>query len=126
MSGHAKPMGGRRVIAGIRRVMLVFRDGWMPAEQRHSTKGTVGLGAEEAASGIAAPAEKQAIITACEALINNVLKPRCLPEIKPTDHTYPIDLYGDWRAGRYRFVVRFRSGFPENMGEEFDAPFARI
>jgi hypothetical protein len=70
--------------------------------------------------------EKQTIITACEAVINNVLKPRYLPEIKPTNHNYPIDIHGDWRAGRYRFMARFRSGFPDNAGQEFDAPFPRI
>src|SRR3954465_16094153 len=37
-----------------------------------------------------------------------------------------IDIHGDWRAGRYRFMVRFRSGFPDNAGQEFDAPFSRI
>jgi hypothetical protein len=72
------------------------------------------------------PDEKQAIITACEAVISNILKPRYLPEIKPTKFNYPIDIHGDWRAGRYRFMARFRSGFPDNTGEEFDAPFSRI
>jgi hypothetical protein len=27
---------------------------------------------------------------------------------------------------KYRFVQRYRSGFPDNLGEEFDAPFARL
>ena len=27
---------------------------------------------------------------------------------------------------RYRFIQRYRSGFPDNLGEEFDAPFARL
>src|SRR3954469_18873540 len=27
---------------------------------------------------------------------------------------------------KYRFIQRYRSGFPENLGEEFDAPFARL
>ena len=26
----------------------------------------------------------------------------------------------------YRFVQRYRSGQPENQGEEFDAPFTRL
>ena len=30
-------------------------------------------------------------------------------------------------ATKYRFIQRYRSGFPENLGEEFsDAPFARL
>jgi hypothetical protein len=71
-------------------------------------------------------AEKQAIIAACEAFIRDVLKPRFLPAIKPTEWNYPIDIRGAWAGGRYRFIQRYRSGFADNRGEEFDAPFARI
>lgn len=71
-------------------------------------------------------AEKQAIIAACEALIRDVLKPRFLPEIKPTEWNYVVDIHGAWSGGRYRFMQRYRSGMPHNRGEEFDAPFARI
>jgi hypothetical protein len=71
-------------------------------------------------------AEKQTIIAACEAFIRDVLKPRFLPEIEPTKWNYPIDIRGAWAGGRYRFIKRFRSGFEDNRGEEFDAPFARI
>jgi hypothetical protein len=71
-------------------------------------------------------AEKRAIIAACEALIRDMLKPRLLPEIRPTEWNYPIDIRGVWKGGRYRFIKRFRSGFAENRGEEFDSPFARI
>ncbi|WP_204848228.1 DUF3024 domain-containing protein [Rhodopila globiformis] len=70
--------------------------------------------------------EKQAIIAACEAVISNPLKPRYLPEITPKETNYPIDISGDYRGGRYRFMVRCRSGFPHNTGYEFDEPFARI
>jgi len=70
--------------------------------------------------------EKQAIITACEAFIRDVLKPRFLPEIRPTEWNYVIDIHGAWAAGRYRFIKRYRSGMEHNRGEEFDAPFARI
>jgi len=63
----------------------------------------------------------------CEAFIAEVLKPRFLPEIKPSDRwNYPIDIRGDWRAGRYRFIQRYRVGGGPNAGQEFDAPFARI
>jgi|WetSurMetagenome_2_1015567.scaffolds.fasta_scaffold118386_3 hypothetical protein len=70
--------------------------------------------------------EKQKIIAACDAFIRDVLKPRFLPEIKPTKWNYPIDIHGVWAGGRYRFVLRYRSGMKDNLGEEFDAPFARI
>ena len=70
--------------------------------------------------------EQQTIIAACEALIANVLKPRFLPEIKPTAWNYKIDIHGDWPGGRYRFMARYRSGFEDNLGQEFDAPFARL
>ena len=73
-----------------------------------------------------AEAEKRRIVAACEALICDVLKPKFLPVIIPTQFNYPIDIGGDWRAGRYRFLVRFRSGFEDNRGEEFDSPWARL
>jgi len=71
-------------------------------------------------------AEKQKIIAACDAFIQDVLKPRFLPQIKPTKWNYPIDIHGVWAGGRYRFAQRYRSGMKDNLGEEFDAPFARI
>ena len=70
--------------------------------------------------------EKHTIITACETFVRDVLKPRFLPEIKPTELNYVIDIRGAWMAGRYRFMQRYRSGMAHNPGEEFDAPFARI
>ena len=70
--------------------------------------------------------EKQAIIAACEAFIRDVLKPRSLPEIRPTEWNYVIDIHGAWAAGRFRFMQRYRSGMDHNRGEEFEAPFARI
>jgi hypothetical protein len=71
-------------------------------------------------------AEKQRIIVACEALIKDVLKPRFLPQIKPTKWNYCIDIHGVWSGWRYRFLQRYKSGMEHNRGEEFDAPFARI
>ena len=47
-------------------------------------------------------AEKRAIIAACEAFIHDVLIPRFLPEIRPTEWNYVIDIHGAWAAGRYR------------------------
>ena len=71
-------------------------------------------------------AEKKIITAACQRLIDEVLKPRCLPAIRPTAFNYPIDIRGKWHDPRYRFIQRYRSGYPENLGEEFDAPFARL
>jgi hypothetical protein len=70
--------------------------------------------------------EKAAIVSACEALIRDVLKPRFLPEIRPTEWNHVIDIHGAWAAGRYRFMQRYRSGHSHNRGMEFDIPFARV
>lgn len=70
--------------------------------------------------------EKQAIIAACEAFIRDILKPRFLPEIQPTEWNYVVDIKGSWAGNRYRFMQRYRSGMEHNRGEEFDASFARI
>lgn len=71
-------------------------------------------------------AEKRAIVAACDAFVRDVLKPRFLPEITPTEWNFVIDIRGVWSGGRYRFIQRYRSGMAHNRGEEFDAPFARI
>ena len=71
-------------------------------------------------------AEKTLITTACQRFIDEVLKPRFLPLIRPTEFNYPVDITGKWLGPRYRFVQRYRSGFPENSGEEFDSPFTRL
>jgi hypothetical protein len=73
--------------------------------------------------GALAPAEKAAITAACQRLIDEILKPRFLPAIRPTKFNYPVDICGKWHGTRYRFIQRYRSGFPENLGDEFDAPF---
>ena len=70
--------------------------------------------------------EKAAIAAACERFIAGVLKPRCLPEICPTQFNYPIDITGKWRGSKYSFILRYRSGFPENAGKEFDSAFTRL
>jgi hypothetical protein len=71
-------------------------------------------------------AEKARVTAACEHLIAEFMKPRFLPEIQPTQFNYPVDILGKWRGAQYRFIQRYRSGFPDNLGEEFDAPFARL
>lgn len=70
--------------------------------------------------------EKLQIIAACETLIRDFLKPRFLPKIEPTQFNYAVDIRGAWAGGRYRFIQRYRSGHEDNLGEEFDAPFARL
>ncbi len=71
-------------------------------------------------------AEKAAITAACERLIAEVLIPRFLPEIRPTEFNYPVAIHGKWLGGNYRFIQRFRSDRGDAIDAEFDAPFARI
>jgi len=70
--------------------------------------------------------EKADIAERCGRFIAEKLKPRFLPEIRPTQFNYPIYLIGRWRGNKYSFITRYWSGFPENAGEEFDAPFTRL
>lgn len=71
-------------------------------------------------------AERAAVAGVCERFIAETLKPRFLPEVRPTPFNYPVDIFGRWRGNKYSFILRYRSGFPENAGEEFDAPFTRL
>jgi hypothetical protein len=70
--------------------------------------------------------EKAAAILACQQHIDGFLRPRFLPDIRPTEFNYPVDIIGRWRGSTYKFFQRYRSGYPHNLGEEFDAPFARL
>jgi hypothetical protein len=72
------------------------------------------------------PGEKAAIAARCESLIAEVLKPRFLPEVRPTAFNYPVDISGRWRGNKYSFVTRYRSGFADNAGEEFDSAHSRL
>jgi len=72
------------------------------------------------------PDEKVAIDAACERLIANVLLPRYLPEITPTEFNYPIAIYGKWHGNKYRFITRYRSDRADSFMSEFEAPFARL
>ena len=38
--------------------------------------------------------EKQKIVAACDAFVRDVLKPRFLPEIRPSEFNYVIDIRG--------------------------------
>jgi hypothetical protein len=72
------------------------------------------------------PEEKAAVAIARERFIGATLKPRFLPEVRPTQFNYPIDIFGKWRGSKYSFITRYRSGFADNLGEEFDSPFTRL
>lgn len=76
--------------------------------------------------GVLVAEEKAAIGARCERLIVDRLKPRYLPEICPTTFNYPVDMFGQWRGSKYSFIVRFRSGWPDNAGEEFNEAYARL
>ncbi len=72
-------------------------------------------------------AEDRAMVsTACERFIAETLKARFLPEPRPTAFNYPVDIFGRWRAASYSFVIRYQSGFSENLGEEFDVALTRL
>ena len=72
------------------------------------------------------PEGKAAITAACERLIADVLLPRYLPEITPTEFNYPIAIYGKWHGNKYRFITRYRSDRADSFTPEFEAPFARL
>lgn len=72
------------------------------------------------------PAERAVIAAACETFIAEVLIPRFLPEIRPTEFNYPIAIHGKWHGNKYRFLTRYRSDDPRSYVPEFDAPFARL
>jgi hypothetical protein len=77
--------------------------------------------------GLALTAEdKIRIARICEAFIAGCLLPEFLPEIRPTAFNYPVALTGRWRGNSYSFIRRYRSGFSDNAGEEFDAAHARL
>jgi hypothetical protein len=70
--------------------------------------------------------EKASIAVICERFVADMLKPRFLPMIRPTTFNYPVDIFGKWRGNKYGFITRYRSGFRENLGEEFDSAFTRF
>ncbi|MGH7042407.1 MAG: hypothetical protein ACREFY_09765, partial [Acetobacteraceae bacterium] len=66
------------------------------------------------------PTEKSAITAACETFIATVLRPRFLPDIRPTKFNYPIAIHGKWHGNKYRFITRYRSDSPNSYVPEFD------
>lgn len=49
--------------------------------------------------------DKAVIAASCERFIADVLKPRFLPEIRPTDWNYPVDIFGKWRGSKYEAAL---------------------
>jgi hypothetical protein len=70
--------------------------------------------------------DKPVIEAACRAFIETVLKPRFLPEIRPSEWSYPVDIFGKWHGTKHRFVERLRNDGADGSATEFDAPFARL
>jgi hypothetical protein len=70
--------------------------------------------------------DKATIAERCDRFIQDELKPRFLPQIRPTEFNYPVDIFGRWRGSKYSFIQRYWSGFSENLGEEFNAAFTRL
>lgn len=85
-----------------------------------------GFPAPKRARALPPDKERAAIVATCDKFVADVLKPRFLPSIRPTKFNYPIDICGKWHGGRYRFLQRYRSGYSDNLGWEFEAPFARL
>jgi hypothetical protein len=71
-------------------------------------------------------AEKAQVTERCDTLIRDVLVPRYLPKIEPTEWNYPIALFGKWRGSKYSFIVRFRSDRKDALAEEFEDGWARL
>jgi len=70
--------------------------------------------------------EKQLIGLRCDTFIAERLTRRFLPEIRPTQWNYPIALHGKWRGSKFSFFIRYRSGWEDNAGEEFDSAWVRL
>ena len=70
--------------------------------------------------------ERRAIIAACEALIQVVLRPAQVPAVTAAASNHLVGVTSAYGGGRCCFMRRYRSGFPGTLGQEFDAPFARV
>ena len=75
---------------------------------------------------VLSPGEKAAIAAECGRFIAETLKPRFLPAVRPNQFNYPVDFLGKWRGSKYSFITRYRSGNPDNLGEEFESAFTRL
>jgi plasmid maintenance system killer protein len=96
------------------------------ADQGHGWKEALDEDNAEAQAGAGRRSGKQAIVAACDAFFSDPLKPRFLPEVRPTEWNYAVDIRGALAAGRYRVIQRYRSGGEDNLGEEFDARIDRM
>jgi hypothetical protein len=72
------------------------------------------------------PQAEKAITAACDKFIAEVLRPRFLPEARPTMFNYPVAIVGKWHGNKYRSITRYRSDDLGSYEPEFEAPFARL
>jgi hypothetical protein len=93
-------------------VLVVAGSGWVYLGERAAKKPP--------------PFERAATAAACDQFIAEVLKPRFLSEIRPSEFNYPISIYGKWHGSKYRFITRYRSDNPSSFQADFEAPFARL
>lgn len=84
------------------------------AEGRHSGKAVDGQ--DEPRPPKPSDSDRMAITAACEAFIRDVLKPRFLPEIRPTEFNYCVDIFGEWRAGQAVVDQLSREAQEQDMG----------
>ena len=65
-------------------------------------------------------------MTACERLIEDILQPRYLPTVMPTEFNYPVADNEKLHGNKYRFITRYRSDRPSSTEYEFERAFARL
>lgn len=70
--------------------------------------------------------DKSEIGLRCGEFIADVLTPRFLPEIRLTEWNFPVAIHGKWRGSKFSFIIRYRSGWKDNAGEEFDSAWVRL
>jgi len=62
------------------------------------------------------------ITTGALSALTNITPASWLRPPHPADAVQlSVDILGKWHGTKYRFIQRYRSGFPENLGQEFDA-----
>lgn len=70
--------------------------------------------------------DKAIVAATCGRFIAERLKPRFLSKSGSAGLTIPVDIFGKWRGSKFSFIVRWRSGFAEDRGEEYDSAFTRL
>jgi hypothetical protein len=49
---------------------------------------------------------------ATSGFIAEVVRPRFVPEMRPTAFNFLVAIVGKWRGNKYRFITRYRSDDP--------------